>query len=414
MPITKIDIDKLPPNSIAWDAGKGAVTGFGVRRQRRHAVFVIKYSVQGRQRWHTIGRFGSPWTVDQARSEAKKLLGRIASGEDPAVARDKAKSAAVPLSMADLCDRYMVAATAGAVLTRFNRPKKASTLEIDVGRIERHIKPLIGTMAVVDVDARVIKRLIQDVTVGRTAVDVRTKARGRARVTGGAASATRVADLLSGIMTWAVDDGIIPHNPVHRIRRFRSEPRQRFLNDTELAALGEGLRRGTDHSGRKLHPYAVTIVTLLCATGCRSSEIVKLLWSETDLEQSCLRLLDTKSGKSLRAIGTKASNVLAAQTRQQGSEFVFSAARGGSHYQGLNKEAPRLFEAASLTDVSCHVLRHTFASVASDLGYSDGTIAGLLGHKGRGVTSRYIHRPDAALASAADAISNIIWEKMKF
>jgi integrase len=314
--------------------------------------------------------------------------------------------------MTELCDRYLAAATTGAVLTRFNRPKKASTLQIDVGRIERHIKPLIGTMPVIEVDTRVVKRLIQDITVGRTAADVRTKARGRARVTGGAASAARVADLLSGMMTWAVDEEIIQHNPVYKIRRYRSEPKVRFLNELELAALGARMRDGHDQTGRTFHPYAITIITLLCLTGCRSSEITKLRWSEIDLEQSCLRLSDTKSGKSLRAIGSQVASVLAKQAKHQESWLVFPGAKGSSHYQGLNKVAPRIFEAANLNDVSCHVLRHTFASVASGLGYSDGTIAGLLGHKGRGVTSRYIHRPDAALASAAEAVSLKIAELM--
>lgn len=74
----------------------------------------------------------------------------------------------------------------------------------------------------------------------------------------------------------------------------------------------------------------------------------------------------------------------------------------------MNKEAPRVFKAAGLPDVTCHVLRHTFASVASELGYSDGTIAGLLGHKGRGVTSHYVHRPDQALACAAGVVADTI------
>jgi len=69
--------------------------------------------------------------------------------------------------------------------------------------------------------------------------------------------------------------------------------------------------------------------------------------------------------------------------------------------------------AAGLEDVTGHVLRHTFASVASELGYSDATIAGLLGHKGRGVTSRYVHRPDAAIAGAAQAVSAAIASYMR-
>lgn len=408
MPITKLDVDNLAPGSALWDSGRGSVAGFGVRRQRAHPIFVLKYRSGGRQRWYTIGRFGSPWTVDQARKEAKRLLGDIATGGDPSGAAQEAKAAAPPMTVSELCDQYMQAAQAGAILTRFNRPKKASTLAIDVGRISRHIKPLIGTLPVVDVDTRTVKGLIHDITIGKTATDLKTKKRGRAIVKGGAATAARVADLLSGIMSWAVDEGIIERNPVHRVRRYRSEGRQRFLNDEELARLAAVLRKGKDEADKSFHPYVPIIAELLCLTGCRVSEIVGLKWSEVDLDQSCLWLEDTKSGRSLRAIGSTAIAILKRQPRLMNSPYVFPGAKGSSAYQGMNKEARRLFAAAGLEDASCHTLRHTFASVASGLGYSDGTIAGLLGHKGRGVTSRYVHRPDQALLSAAEATSSAI------
>ena len=52
------------------------------------------------------------------------------------------------------------------------------------------------------------------------------------------------------------------------------------------------------------------------------------------------------------------------------------------------------------------MLRHSFASVAADLGYSDITIGALIGHKGRTMTSRYAHGADAVLLAAADAVAN--------
>ena len=59
---------------------------------------------------------------------------------------------------------------------------------------------------------------------------------------------------------------------------------------------------------------------------------------------------------------------------------------------------------ANLKEVTPHVLRHTFASVAGDLGFSELTIAGLLGHSARGVTQGYVHL-DTALIVAADRVS---------
>jgi site-specific recombinase XerD len=56
-------------------------------------------------------------------------------------------------------------------------------------------------------------------------------------------------------------------------------------------------------------------------------------------------------------------------------------------------------------DVTPHVLRHSFASLAGDLGYSEPTIAALIGHKRHTVTSRYVHAADAVLLAAADAVA---------
>jgi len=55
-------------------------------------------------------------------------------------------------------------------------------------------------------------------------------------------------------------------------------------------------------------------------------------------------------------------------------------------------------------DVVPHVLRHSFASLAADLGFSDSTIAGMIGHKQQSITSRYLHL-DKALIVAADAVA---------
>ncbi len=68
-----------------------AVRGFGVRRQRDQATYVLKYRVFGRQRFVTIGPHGAPWTPELARREAKRLLGLVANGKDPADEKAKAR-----------------------------------------------------------------------------------------------------------------------------------------------------------------------------------------------------------------------------------------------------------------------------------------------------------------------------------
>jgi integrase len=57
-------------------------------------------------------------------------------------------------------------------------------------------------------------------------------------------------------------------------------------------------------------------------------------------------------------------------------------------------------------DVTPHTLRHSYASLAGDLGFSEPTIAALIGHRGHSITSRYVHTADAILLAAADAVAN--------
>jgi hypothetical protein len=63
-------------------------------------------------------------------------------------------------------------------------------------------------------------------------------------------------------------------------------------------------------------------------------------------------------------------------------------------------------------DITPHVLRHSFASLAADLGYNEPTIASLLGHKTHSITSRYVHSADAVLLAAADAVANATMKLM--
>jgi integrase len=78
------------------------------------------------------------------------------------------------------------------------------------------------------------------------------------------------------------------------------------------------------------------------------------------------------------------------------------ADRGEGHFVGVPKALGRLMAKAELSGVTPHVLRHSFASIAGDLGFSELTIAGLLGHAAGTVTAGYVQL-DAALVAAAIA-----------
>jgi integrase len=393
----------LRPGQLIWDS---AVTGFGARRQRSEAVsyFVFYRTVEGRQRWHTIGRHGSPWVPDSARAEARRLLGDVARGEDPA-AKKLAKRRAI--TVAELCDQYLADATAGLVLTRFGTAKKASTLAIDRGRVARHIKPVLGSLAVAAVTATDIRNLRDAVAAGKTACLIKTSHRGLARVRGGKGTATRVQRLLGGVFTYAVAHGIRVDNPVRGVPQFRDGQRERRLSKAEYRALGKALRQ----ADKSVWPPAVAAAKFLALSGWRSGEALGLKWSETDLVARTAILPGTKTGQSMRPLSNAACDVLRKLPRI--GDLVFPSSRGGGPIAKLAKHWARIINLASLpTDVTPHVLRHSFASVAADLGYSDLTIAALFGHKTRTITSRYARTADPVLLAAADAISSRIRELM--
>jgi integrase len=124
-------------------------------------------------------------------------------------------------------------------------------------------------------------------------------------------------------------------------------------------------------------------------------------------EEHSVRFPDTKSGAQLRLIGRAAVDLLLAQPQTGNSPFFFPADWGAGHFIGIVRVLDRVCALAGLADVTPHTLRHTFASVAGDLGFSELTIAALLGHAARGVTQRYVHI-DEALRLAADKIAGEI------
>jgi integrase len=267
------EVRVLPPNSDVWDA---AVPGFGARRQKGPAVaYVLLYrSAEGRMRRYTIGRHGAPWTPDTAREEARRLLGEVTKGSDPAAEKIAKRRAE---TVEELCDLYWADAVSGALMTRRRAPKKASTLLSDGGRIEKHIKPLLGRMKVRAVTSSDVEMFMRAVTEGKTAKRAKTgKKRGLSNVRGGRGTASRTVGLLGAIFTYAVRNRMRGDNPVHGVMRPADGKRERRLSDEEYAALGDALRQAGNAS---IWPPATAAVRFLALTGWRSGEALGLRWA---------------------------------------------------------------------------------------------------------------------------------------
>jgi integrase len=421
------EVESLGPNAELWDAGKGAVPGFGVRRQRSEArSYVVLYRLpDGRSRRYTIGRHGAPWTPDTARKRARDVLAAVVKGEDPAEAKREERIAP---TVGELCERYIAAAEAGRLTTRRGGTKKPSTLATDRSRIDAHVLPLLGKLTVRSITAADLERFMHDVADGKTH---RREALGRPRavrvVRGGIGTASRTIGLLGAIFAYAVKLGLRPDNPARGVLRPADGRRERRLAPAEYAALARGLEKAAQADAPRpdgkqargpMWPHARAAIRFLALTGWRSGEALGLRWRDLDLARRTANLDDTKTGASMRPLSNAAMAVLKVQRASTGGAaegLVFPPARGeaGATMTGFKRHMAKAVALAELPrDVTAHVLRHSFASVAGDLGYSEATIAALIGHRRGGTTNRYVHFADAPLLAAADRVAGEILRQM--
>lgn len=303
------------------------------------------------------------------------------------------------MSVSEVCDWYLEEAEAGRILGRNRRPIKASTLKMDRSRIETHIKPLLGARLVSCLTLRDIEGMQADIAAGKSA---RGRKAGRGgKSTGGSGVASRTVGTLRGLLGHAARLKVVGKNPAEGVRQLAVERRQRRLSDDELRHLGNNMRT---LAAEGEHPTGLAAIRMMLLSGFRRMEVLGLKRNCVSPRDHCVRFPDTKSGAQVRVLGEAAIPCVETAPGREGSPFVFPADWDDGHFIGVVRVLDRVCRKANLKEVTPHVLRHTFASVAGDLGFSELTIAGLLGHSARGVTQGYVHL-DTALTVAADRVS---------
>jgi len=343
--------------------------------------------------------------VPQSSQLAQQKLVTVAEGRDPA---EEAKREHEALTIAGLCDHYYEQAKAGNILSR-GKVKKSSRLAIGYGRIERHTKPLLGQMAVADLTRRDAEKFMQDIRDGATAASIKTGKYGRSRVRGGAGTAKKALSLLSAIYNYALRQELVEDNPCRYVARPVDNKRQRFLTPEEYGRPGLAVKEAKQNGENQ---YILAAIEVLLFTGCRKGEVLNLRRHEVDIAKYCLRFGATKSGEQVRPCGQSAMKILSHLLESHDSDWVFPAYRIDGTITDVRKPLIKLCKTASLKEVTLHVFRHSFATVAHELGYSQLTIAGLLGHRLSSVTSQYIHHVDHALLKAADRVSQIVQSRL--
>jgi integrase len=377
---------------IIWDS---EIPGFGIRiRPGGSKTFIAQYRAgggrSGTSRRFTLGRYGAI-TVDEARDAAKKVLGSVAHGSDPAGDRHAKRR---EMTVSELIDLY---AKEGADHLK-DRNKRWM-----LSRLAHHVVPLLGRKRISEVRVSDVEQFMRDVKVGKTAKDVKgDKLRSRIIVKGGAGAATKGVRDLSAVFTFAVRQELVAANPCGPVKKPADGKRTRFLSFDEVKLLGAALDQMASEG---MSPKALAIMRLWALTGCRRDEIAGLKWSEIDFERACLRLEDTKTGRSVRPLAGAAVAILQSTPREAGAVYVFPAENDPTaYYQGTKRLWAKVVKRAGLPGVTPHTLRHTICSAAVSSGETLAMTGALLGHADNRSTSIYAHMQQDPARRAADRV----------
>jgi integrase len=278
--LTKRLIDSLKPQSSEYFVWDNALAGYGVRVQTTGArSYVVKYRAgSGRAaptRRLTLAKVGTI-TADEARTLAKKTLGSVAHGADPAAQRAADKRAS---TLTDVAEQFLT--------EHVEAKRSASSAGSYRDLLERLALPDLGKRKADKITSAEIQRL-------------HSKNAHRPY------QANRLLRVLSSLFTFAGKAHAVPigFNPCRGIEYFPEEGRERYLNTAELARIGEAIREAetiglpyavdqskpTAKHARKegnrrtiVGPHAAAALRLLIFTGARLREILHLKWDHIDL-----------------------------------------------------------------------------------------------------------------------------------
>lgn len=395
--LTKSVIDKLEPTpgkdqSFYRDE---TLKGFALRVTANGVKsFVLETRINGRVKRITLGKFGNI-TAEEARKQAKTLLGSVAKGEDP---------------IAEKKTQLVNAMTLKQVLTDYLKARKdlkPRTLT-DYHCVLHEVTP--------DWLDKPITKITREMIAKRHAHHGTSNSKARAN------NAMRVLRALFNFAMYEYQTGegepIIVVNPVkylsHTRGWFRVDRKQTVIKTHQLADWYRGIMQlveGESYRNALLwHDYFL----LLLFTGMRKTEAASLRWQDIDLKAKTLSLQDTKN----REVHTLPMSdfiyeLLERRSRQKTSEYIFSAdSKTGYIYEP--KKAILKVVALSGVPFTLHDLRRTFATIAEGLDLPAYALKRLLNHKmNNDVTAGYIIRDIERLRKPMQRITDFLLNHMK-
>lgn len=179
----------------------------------------------------------------------------------------------------------------------------------------------------------------------------------------------RDIECLRHLLYWAVDEGILPANPIARIRLERERRKKKpVLSFTEEAKL---------LTSAAPHLRDITIFAL--DTGMRRGEILNQTWEDVDFERRLLNVTHSKTpeGEAREIpLTERVFNLLSSIKNDSGLIFTFE----GKHIGSLKTGWKAAIRRAGIRYIRFHYLRHTFNTRLLELGIAREVRMALLGH----------------------------------
>lgn len=308
--------------------------------------------------------------ADKARQQAEEMLRAVRIGDDPVAARAAKK--AQPL-WEELVSDFELNHLA---------EKKPATVKDYKGRIRRNLTPEFKGRRIADINPESIRAFLRKKRANPV-------------------DANRSLAVLSRMMSRAIQLEWVKDNPCTRIERNKERPRERWLDEQDLPLFVAALS--------KLAGPQADLIRFLTVSGWRVTEARTLTWSMVDLPRMIVRLPDSKTGATVRALSTDAATIIDGQTHRVG--FVFSR-RNGRYpisYSAVRETLSAVCEAAEIEPISPHTLRHTAATWAAISGAEAHELREAFGWKTLAMTARYVSRSESlakrGVQRAADAMN---------
>jgi integrase len=336
--------------TIHWD---GTMPGFGLMvTANGHASFVCQYRT-GRRSHRMSLKPGL--TLQDARREAKKLLGDVARGGDPLVERQKAARAGD--------DTFQ--SIAEAYIKREGKSVRSMGQRRAV--LERVVYPRLGARPVGEIKRSDIVRLLDKIDDDR-----------------GPVAADQTLAFMRRIMSWHASRSDDFRSPIVRgmaHTKPRERARQRILTDDELRAVWSAAEASAGLFG----PF----VQFLLLTACRRTEAAAMASSEVDGGVWTIPPARYKTGlEMVLPLSPLALAALARLPKIGEGKYVFTT-DGERAFSGYSKAKARFDKACGVTGWTLHDLRRTARSLMSRAGVDANVAERCLGHVIAGVRGIY-------------------------